>query len=236
MTKNKKFFKSTKYLWIGGALGVLQQFLGNLRTVDPIFDKYDLSEIMGGLTFWGAFILLLLMRRAPAAKEHFRDILLLFIGLDFFYYLYVFFLDIYERHQYLKTDPDNNRDLSYFLQNALSEVPDFLMWTAIGLAAGILGYIAIRSRDKDRKKLYILFLAPFFAVFVLMIAEDAAVLFNYIKWENTPAAEREPGISYSFYTVGPVTDMLSAMISIYMYAKRKPWNYPPQPKKDNSRQ
>lgn len=232
----KKALKSTKYLWIGGVLGVLQQFLGNLCTVAPVFDKYDLSEIMGGLAFWAAFILLLLLRKKPTAKEHFRDIFLLFVGLDFFYYFYLIFIDIYEYFSYFQRLPEEKKKGYNIFQNTLSEIPDFFMWTAIGLAAAILGYIAIRSRDKGRKKLYMLFLAPFFAVFVLMIAGDGAALCNYIKWERIPVEEHEPGISYSFGPVGPVADILSTVISIYMYARRKPWNYPPNPKKENSLQ
>lgn len=228
MTKNQNFFKSTKYLWIGGVLGILQQILGLLRSVDPIFQNYDITNIMGGLTFWAAFILLLLLRKKPTAKEHFRDIFLLFVGLDFFYYFYLIFVDIYEYFTYFQRLPEDKKKGYTIFQNTLEEIPDFFKWTAIGLAAAILGYIAIRSRDKGRKKLYIALLLPFFAFFALYICDDAVYTVNYIKQELTPVDERPVGMYCIFSPVLNLFDLIAAAVCVFLYARYKPWNYPPR--------
>lgn len=77
--KAKKFLNSTKYLWFGGILGILQQFLGRL---DYLLyqgrDLFSFSGIMSGLSFWAAVILLLILRKNISPREQFRDIFLFF--------------------------------------------------------------------------------------------------------------------------------------------------------------
>ena len=159
----KNFFKATVFLWIGGLLGIIQQLLGKIYSPYSLF---NLSDIMGSISFWSAFILLLLIRRRKTPKEHFRDVFLLFLGLDFFYYIYIFAMDIYYYLSYNQSVHSNEKEFSYFFQNTLSEIPDFIKWTLIGLAAAILGYFALTSRDKEKKKLYFILIAPFFIVFI----------------------------------------------------------------------
>ncbi|MDE7364303.1 MAG: hypothetical protein K2N27_05370 [Ruminococcus sp.] len=177
MNNIRKFFSSTKYLWIGGIMGFTQQILGGLN-----YEIFNLSQIMGSLGLYAMIILLLIHRDKPPKKQ-FLDIFLFFVGLDFFYALYIFLADISNYFAYNAKYPDNTRETAYFFQNTYGEIFDFFYWTLIGTAAAVWAFFATKFRDKGWKKRYIIMLAPLFAVLIAEFADSTVHMILYIIQE-----------------------------------------------------
>lgn len=177
MNNIRKFLISTKYLWIGGIMGFTQQILGNLN-----YEIFNLSQIMGSFGLYAMIILLLIHRDKPPKKQ-FLDIFLFFVGLDFFYALYIFLADISNYFAYNAKYPDNTRETAYFFQQTYGEILGFFYWTSIGTAAAVWGFLATKFRIKDWKKRYIIMLAPLFAVLTAEFADSTVHMILYIIQE-----------------------------------------------------
>ena len=213
----KKFFTVTKFLWIGGFFGVFHQFLSAIGSVEYQGKVIlDFSEIMAHLAIYAAIILLVIIRDVPP-KHQFRDILLYFIGLDFFYYLYEFFIKAY----LFMTDPMNDNGL----RDALTSygIGDFIFWTSIGLAAAVWALVATKLRNRGKKKLYIIMLLPLFAVIVIQLisAIISTTMFFVTGGESIPISG-EPGafVSYPCAIISGVTALVSLIVCLYKFLKK----------------
>ncbi|MBP5431501.1 hypothetical protein [Ruminococcus sp.] len=181
--KSTSFFRNTKYLWIGGLMGVAQQFAGRLDYyLYHGRDIFSFSDIMGGLSLY-AVIILFVIKRDVQPKQQFIDLFLFFFGLDFFYYLYIFIMELCWYISEKKNSAEHIRDISYYFQQTFEEIFDFIQWTAIGTAAAVWAYFATKLRDRNKKKLYIAMLIPLFAVIVQELAEGLHTLVMYIIQE-----------------------------------------------------
>ena len=235
----KKFFTVTKYLWIGGIMGMFQQLLGKFDYFlyqgahDSIF---NFSEIMGGLSIYAAIILLVIRRDVPP-KHQFRDLLLFFVGLDFFYYLYIFifeFIALISGHPNL-TDP--MVDDGFYFPQTVQEIADFMYWTSIGLASAVWAYVATKLRNMGKKKLYIIMLIPLFAVMVilLVLTTGETIMFFITGGERTPVTNPSTGgVSYSgwysSHLAGALTSLISLIFCLYKFLKK------PTVKKDHTQE
>lgn len=213
----KKFLTFTKYLWIGGILGLLQQILGDVNDITYQGKSIiDFSEIMAQLAIYAA-IILLVIKRDVAPKQQFRDLLLFFIGLDFFYYLYTFFIRVY----FFMTDPMIDDGLYKSLTTY--EIGDFIFWTTIGLAAAVWALVATKLRNKDKKALYIIMLLPLFAVIVvqLIMSTISTIMFFVTGGESTPIPG-EPGAfsSYECEIISGLTALVSLIVCLYKFLKK----------------
>lgn len=166
----KTFIKKYKYLFIGGIMGFAQQFVGRLDYfLYKGHDIFSFSDIMGGLSIY-ALIILFTIKRDVAPKQQFRDLFLFFLGLDFFYYLYIFFLDLINYFS-VRSELSGGLQLDYDpFQNTKGEIFDFFKWTFIGTCAAVWGVFATKFRNGKKKKLYSVMMLPLFAVMVWELA------------------------------------------------------------------
>lgn len=175
----KNFLRNTKYLWIGGIMGFAQQLMGR---IDYYLyhgrDIFSFSAIMGGLSLYAAIILFVIKRKAEPKKQ-FRDIFLYFFGLNFFYYIYCFIIDLIS---YL-SEHEHKYETAYYFQTINEEKYDFLKWMIIGTAAALWAFSATKLRDKGKTIPYRLMLAPLFAVVILEFAESLNSVRHYIIQE-----------------------------------------------------
>lgn len=211
--KVKKFFNFTKYLWIGGILGFSQQFLGRLDyMLYKGHDIFSFSGIMSGLSFWAAAILLLIFRKNTSTREQLRDIFLFFLGLDFFYYLYIFIMELVFFCHIRFTNEDLSHSVDYYFQSTHGEIFDFIKWTAIGTAAAVWGYFTVKFRDKKRIISNILLL-PLFLIIIFEIAVYSISMTHFIIQEYK-AAHGLPLPEYSFYvcTISQLLTSVSALV------------------------
>ncbi len=185
--KAKKFLNSTKYLWFGGILGILQQFLGRL---DYLLyqgrDLFSFSGIMSGLSFWAAVILLLILRKNISPRKQFRDIFLFFLGLDSFYYLYIFIMELFVFLHIMLKNENLSHNFGYYFQLTQGEIFDFLKWTTIGTAAALWGFFTVKLRTR---KIIIsnILLLPLFLVIIFEIVEFSISMINFIIQEYKSA-------------------------------------------------
>ena len=181
--KLTNFFKNTKYLWIGGLMGAAQQFAGRLDYyLYHGRDIFSFSDIMGGLSLYAA-IILFVIKRDVSPKQQFRDLFLFFFGLDFFYYLYIFIMEVCWYLSEKRKSAEYISDISYYFKQTFGEIFDFIKWTTIGAAAAVWAYFATKLRNRNKKKLYIAMLIPLFSVIVLELAEGLHTLVMYIIQE-----------------------------------------------------
>lgn len=154
--------KNTTYLWIGAAMGIAGQLLGELSGSVPLC----VSNLISDMTIW-PLVILLIIHRDVDAKTMLRDLFLTFLGLDIGYYGYVAVKDTIE---YAKFGGS--------LSSALfSDVPDLIVYTVLGTAAAAWGWLMVELLRKDRKLLYNAMVLPFIAVQMLFLAGDI------ISWE-----------------------------------------------------
>ncbi len=210
----KKFFTVTKFLWIGGIFGLLNQFLSAFGSV-----KYqghvilNFTEIMGGLSIYAAVILLVIRRDVPP-KHQFRDLLLFFIGLDFFYYLYEFIIRVY----LFMTDPMTDNGLGYALTSY--GIEDFIYWTSIGLAAAVWAFFATKLRNMEKKKLYIIMLLPLFAVIALeLFMATFGIIMFFITGGEEISISGDIG-SYQCCILSALTALVSLIVCLYKFLKK----------------
>ena len=226
----KKFFSFTKYLWIGGIMGFLQQILGDLGTI-----KYqgqtilDFTEIMGGLSIYAAIILLVIKRDVPP-KQQFKDLLLFFVGLDLFYYLYLFIVELIAlmMGNPILSDPMN--DNGFYFSKSTQEISDFIYWTSIGLASSVWAFVATKLRNMEKKVLYIIMLIPLFAVIALLLYGTASdtIMFFITGGEGIVLSEDGLRVFTSPSILGAITALISLIVCLYVYLKK------PTVKKNNA--
>lgn len=216
MNNIRKFFSSTKYFWIGGIMGFTQQILGGLNTSEVLFDAADIMDSFGLY----AMIILLLIHRDKPPKKQFIDIFLFFVGLDFFYALYIFFADISNYFAYNAKYPDNTRENVYFFQQTYGEILGFFYWTSIGTASAVWAFFATKFRNKEWTKRYILMLIPLFAVLITEFADSAVRMILYIIQECS-----KNNLSDSFRrgsSLGTLlTDLVGLIICSVIYLKKE---------------
>lgn len=214
--KLKNFFKNTKYLWIGGLMGAAQQLLGRLDYyLYHGRDIFSLSDIMGSLSLYAAIILFVIKRDVPP-KQQFRDLFLFFLGLDFFYYLYIFIIDLSE---YLFKKNDFYESIGCYFQRTHGEIFDFIKWTTIGTAAAIWAYFATKLRNNNKKQAYIAMLIPLFAVIVLELADDIHSLIMYIIQEYKRAHDLPLPVGSEWFcpTSSIVTSLVLLILCSYKF-------------------
>ncbi len=212
----KKFFAFTKYLWFGGFMGLLQQFLGDLDNITYQGNTIiDFATTMTGLSIYAAIILLVIRRDVPP-KRQFRDLILYFIGLDFFYYLYTFFIRVF----LFMTDPMNNNALRDSLTTY--EINDFIYYTVIGLAASVWAYVATKLRNTEKKKLYIVMLLPLFAVitFELVTGTLSTIMFFITGGERFPIPGEAGYTNYNCLIIPALTSLVSLILCLYKFLKK----------------
>ena len=208
------FFKKTKYLWIGGLMGVAQQFAGRLDYyLYHGRDIFSFSDIMGGLSLYAAIILLVIKRNVPP-KQQFRDLFLFFFGLDFFYYLYIFIMDLCWYLSEKKNSAVNLGDISYYFQETHDEIFDFIKWNAIGTAAAVWAYFATKLRDRGKKAAYTAMLIPLFAVIVLELAGSIDTLVSYIIQEYKRAHDLPLPVGVE--TLCPISSLLTPLVLLIL--------------------
>lgn len=154
--------KTTAYLWIGAAMGIAGQFLGELHGNVPLC----VSNLISDMTIW-PLVILLIIHRDVDAKTMLRDVFLTFLGLDIGYYGYA---AVKHTIEYAKFGGS--------LSSAMfSDVPDLIAYTALGTAAAAWGWLMVKLLRKKKALLYNIMVLPFIAVQLLFIAGDI------ISWE-----------------------------------------------------
>lgn len=127
--------------------------------------------------FWALAILLLIFRK-KSPKEQLRDILLLFVGLDFTYYLWQFINDMQPVSR-----GGERYDFDYVLNLLAGAAVDFAYYTAVGALAGVWGFFATKFRDKGWKKRYTAMLTPLYLVLVLQTVSTLFGTIRYYIWD-----------------------------------------------------
>ena len=230
----KKFFAVTKFLWIGAIMGVIQQLLGNL---DHILyhghEIFSFADIMDSLALYAAIILLVIRRDVPP-KHQFRDLILFFVGLDLFYYLYIFIIDFIALISgESNPPPDITVDTIVPFSRTIQEIGDFIYWTTLGLAAAVWAFVATKLRNLGKKTLYIIMLLPLFAVMVILLIFDTreTIMFFVTGGKNIPVAEYD--YFYSMHSCDisrALTALVSLIICLYKFLKK------PAVKKNNTQE
>lgn len=222
----KKFFTITKYLWIGGIMGVLQQLLGELDAIlyqgsNRIF---SFSEIMGALSIYAAIILLVIRRDVPP-KHQFRDLILFFVGLDLFYYVYIFIIELIGFISYKMNPLDPTLYIEMPFSRTLQEIGDFMKWTSIGLAAAVWAYVATKLRNLGKKVLYIIMLLPLFAVISieLVVGAFSAIMF-FVTGGGMVVPDPSTGYDVRMYydsqIASTLTSLTALVLCLYAFFKK----------------
>lgn len=215
----KVYFKKYKYFWIGGIMGIAQQFLGELDSyLYHGHGIFSFSAVMGGLSLY-AFIILFVIKREVPPKQQCKDLFLFFLGLDFLYYAYVFVMEFIG---YLQND-HHSHAIGYYFQRSFGEIFDFIQWTAIGTAAAVWAYFATKARNKNKKVLYYLMIAPLFAVILLELVSFSIGMYHYLVQEyNIAHGIMKPDDSfYACQIASFLTSLISLCMSVYCYFFRK---------------
>lgn len=179
-----KIMKSTAYLWTGAAMGIAGQLLGELSGSVPLC----VSNLISDMTIW-PLVILLIIHREVDAKTMLRDIFLAFLGLDVGYYGYV---AVKHTIQYAKFGGSLSAAL-------FSDVPDLMVYTALGTAAAAWGWLMVKLLHKNKAVLYNIMVLPFIAVQLLFIAGDI-VSWEY-RWSMALLGAVCLGIIIYLYTV-----------------------------------
>lgn len=217
----KKFFTFTKFLWIGGIMGFIQQLLGRLDYLlyHGSNEIFHFSAIMGDFSIYAGIILLVINRKMPPKKQ-FTDILLYFVGLDFFYYLYIFIIELIP---FLLRKYDFNPSYRYF-QRTVTEIYDFIYWTSIGLAAAVWAFFATKLRNAGKRKLYDVMLLPLFAVILFeLVAYSFGIVLFAIQQYNIAHNGLTIGngdIRYVSTIAEVLTALVMLVICLYKYFKK----------------
>lgn len=212
-TRIKKFFHNTRFLWIGGVLGFIQQLMGRLDYfLYKGRDIFSFSAILGGLSIYAMIILLMIFRKNATPKEQIKDIFLFFLGLDFFYYLYIFIMELIT-FIIIKNSPKYMpHETNYYFQQTFEEIFDFIKWTAIGTAASIWAFFSVKFRNNGKKVKYLLMLAPLFLVITtelitFLISNINFAVQEYKRANNIPLPE-------GFFYVCTVSSLLTSVVCL----------------------
>ncbi|MBQ3889613.1 MAG: hypothetical protein II738_07705 [Clostridia bacterium] len=157
--------KILRFFLIGVAFGVAAQLLGELTATPLGRGMCNLSVLGGNLDVYPLIIVLLLLRKTAEPKAIAGGVLLFFAGLCLGYYGYT--------TAFSAVAAVRMHDPEMFATNALSDLVDGLAYTALGAMAALWCYVAKRLRNRGKRLLYGCMLAPFFAVTVMMVVENA---------------------------------------------------------------
>lgn len=210
----KKFFTVTRFLWIGGIMGFVQQLCGRLDLMlyHGSNEIFRFSAIMGDFSIYAGIILLLINRKAPP-KQQFIDVLLYFVGLDFFYYLYIFIIELIP---FLSKKYDFDPYYRYF-QRTMTEIFDFIRWTSIGFAAAVWAFFATKLRNGGKRKLYVVMLLPLFAVLVLeLLAYTFCLVMYVIQQFNLLSGDGQ----FACTIAEALTALVMLVICLYSFIKK----------------
>ncbi len=211
----KKFFTVTKFLWIGAIMGALQQLFGELDYI--LHQKsgiFAFADIMDSLALYAAIILLVIRRDVPP-KHQFRDLILFFVGLDLFYYLYIFIIDfIAFISGELNPPPGITDDTIVPFSRTIQEIGDFIYWTTIGLAAAIWAYVATKLRNLGKKTLYIIMLLPLFAVIVILLFGDTYGTIMYFITQGKLVSSSQGPLNGLYDYYGPTCELSGALTAL----------------------
>ena len=218
----KKIFSATKYLWLGGVIGLLQQLFGDLDGIlyhgGQTFFRF--SGMLSTLTIYAGIILLIIKRDAPP-KHQFRDVLLFFVGLDIFYYLYAS-VGIFVNSVLLNPYPMSNEEIMRVVSGILlGFITNFAYWTAIGLAAAIWACIATKLRNSGKKKLYITMLIPLFAVIVIELIYFVCFVVMFVITEYKIAHNLLPAENAIDFGISNLLSSIAMLVfCLYKYLKQ----------------
>lgn len=202
-------------------MGYVQQWLGQLdlllyRGGDPIF---RFTAIMGDFSIYAGIILLIIYRKAPP-KQQFTDVLLYFVGLDFFYYLYIFMIELIP---FLLRKYDFDPSYRYF-QQTITEIFDFIKWTSIGLAAAVWAFFATKLRNLGKRTLYVIMLLPLFAVLVFeFVAYTSGLVLYAIQQYNIAhngLTIRNGDVRFESTIAEVLTALVMLALCLYKYFKK----------------
>ena len=214
-------------------MGAVQQLAGRLDYyLYHGRDIFSFSDIMGGLSLYAVIILFVIKRDVPP-KQQFRDLFLFFFGLDFFYYLYIFIMELCWYLSEKRNAAEQIRDISFYFQRTFGEIFDFIKWTTIGTAAAVWAYFATILRNRNKKKLYVTMLIPLFAVIVLELASGLHSAVMYIIQEYKRAHDLPlPTNSEFFFSISSLlVPLVLLILCVYKFifaervsnkSKRKP--------------
>lgn len=219
----KKFFTATKYLWIGGLVGIIQQLFGELDSTlqHSRLSLFSFTGILGTFTIYAGIILLIIKRDAPP-KHQFRDVLLFFVGLDVFYYLYEFG-GLFVSSVLLNPNSMSNEELMFSIDGILGAfAKNFAYWTAIGLAAAVWSFFATKFRNSEKKKLYVLMLVPLFAVIIieLLVFSYGAIMFGIQQYNIAHNIASPDGSYYVSGFSNILTSLVMLVLCLYIYLKK----------------
>lgn len=113
--------------------------------------------------------------------------------------------------------------IGYYFQRSLGEIFDFIKWAAIGTAAAVWAYFATKARNKNKKVLYYLMIAPLFAVILLELVSFSIGMYHYLVQEyNIAHGIMKPDDSfYACQIENFLTFLISLCMSVYCYFFRK---------------
>jgi len=211
--------KKYRYFFIGGIMGIVQQLLGRLDYyLYRGRDIFSFSAIMGGLSLYALIIFIVMQRKKPPV-EQFRDLFLFFLGLDFFYYLYIF---VCELITYQKLS-EHEHEWSFYFQETKTEIIDFIKWTVIGTAAGVWAYSATKARDKGIKAVYTLMILPLAFVIAVEFLTSAGTMYHYLvqEYNRSHGTDEICGVFYSCPAADLLTSAVCLALGIRLYFKGK---------------
>lgn len=224
----KKFFTVTKFLWIGAIMGAIQQLLGYFDYIlYQTHNIFSFADIMDSLSLYAAIILLVIRRDVPP-KHQLRDLILFFVGLDLFYYLYIFVIDFIALISGgFNPPPGITDDTIVPFSRTIQEIGDFIYWTSIGLAAAVWAYVATKLRNIGKKTLYIIMLLPLFAVMVLLLIGDTYTTIMYFITQGQqisssigPHGGLYDSYGYTCELSGALTSLVSLIVCLYAFLKK----------------
>lgn len=219
----KKFFIATKFLWFGAIMGALQQLLGELDSI--LYQGHDIfsfSAIMDCLSLYAAIILLVIRRDVPP-KHQLKDLFLFFVGLDLFYYLYIFIIELITFISNKLSTVDPMLDTGMPFSKTVHEIGDFIKWTTIGLAAAVWAYVATKLRNLDKKVFYIIMLLPLFAVMIVLFIGDTytTTMFFVTGGKSTAVSGLQNYYhAYPCELSGALTSLTALILCLYKFLKK----------------
>lgn len=167
-----KLLSKSKYLFIGMLLGIAAQLIGLLSHTPLGMNPWGFNALLGDMDVWPLIILLVLHRAKDTPKDMFRDLLLMFIGLNITYYGYTsiihianYFEGIYE---------------GFPIEGIIADIIDGASYSFIGLAAAVWGFFMTKLRDKGKKLGYIIMTIPFFIVVIWMLSINIFAIQSFL--------------------------------------------------------
>lgn len=218
---------TNKYFWVGSLMGISQQFMGRLdyylyhgRNI------FSFSAIMGSLSLY-AGIILFIISKEKGHKLQACDTFLYFLGLDFFYYFYIFIKDLVEYISIKLCHPEKIYESGYFFQSTHAEIFDFIKWTIIATAASLWVFFSVKFRERNCKKRYFAMLIPLFLVIIFEMASYSDSMYHYIVQEYR--IKHNLSVPENSFYVCTISELLTSVVALIIcirkyYSKRNKKN------------